>query len=257
MLKFIDSIEEQSRFALLYQITNGECEMETDNDSYFMAQTKVGYPVWLWTKNNISKNKIIEVQEKMENFIIDNDKVKFTCKKEFYDILKRENFKLLTDDYFEMGSYFCKSTIKPMKAKGEFCLATKKDIDILVNYHIWDNKEINNIDISKNDAIKHIAELIEKKIFYVWRDENNKIVSTAVLKTNLQFARINHVYTPVEERCKGYAKNLIYVLTNKALDEGFVPVLYTDYNYPASNKAYRAVGYEDVGVLINFSLQNS
>ena len=117
-------------------------------------------------------------------------------------------------------------------------------------------KEINNIDISKSDALKHIAELIEKKVFYVWRDENNKIVCTAVLKTNLQFARINHVYTPVEERCKGYAKNLIYVLTNKALDEGFIPVLYTDYNYPASNKAYKAVGYEDVGVLINFSCQN-
>ena len=94
------------------------------------------------------------------------------------------------------------------------------------------------------------------KVFYVWKDNDNKIVCTAVLKTNLQFARINHVYTPVDERCKGYAKNLIYVLTNKAIEDGFIPVLYTDFNYPASNRAYMSVGYEDVGVLINFSCKN-
>ena len=257
MMKFINNIEEQSRFALLFQITNGECKIETDNDSYFMAQTKLGYPVWVWTKNNISKNIIYEVQEKMKLFLTESDKVKFTCKKEFYDVLKSENFKLLTDEYFEMGAYFCKKTTKPMKANGDFCLATKKDIDVLSDYYIWDNKEINHVDISKKDAIKHISELVENKIFYVWKDDNNKIVCTAVIKTNLQFARINHVYTPVEERCKGYAKNLIYVLTNKALDDGFIPVLYTDYNYPASNKAYKSVGYEDVGVLISFSCENS
>ena len=257
MLKCIEKQEEQARFALLYQITNGECKKETDNSSYFMAQTKIGYPVWVWTKNNISKNKIKEVQDKMKHFIIDNEKVNFTCKKEFYDILKNNKFDVLTNDYFEMGSYYCNQTIKPRSAKGNIFLANMEDVEILANYHIWDNKEINNINISKSDAIKHIAELIEKKVFYVWRDQNNKIVCTAALNTNLQFARINHVYTPVEERCKGYAKNLIYVLTNKALDEGFIPVMYTDYNYPASNKAYKAVGYEDVGVLINFSCQNS
>ena len=132
-------------------------------------------------------------------------------------------------------------------------MASIEDIDILSNYYIWDNKETSNIDISKVDAVEHVKQLVEKKVFYAWKNDNDKIVSMAVLNTNLQFARINHVYTPIEERCKGYAKNLIFVLTNKALKDKFIPVLYTDFNYPASNKAYMAVGYEDVGVLINFS----
>ena len=38
MLEFINSIEEQSRFSLLFQITNGECKTETDNDLYFNAK---------------------------------------------------------------------------------------------------------------------------------------------------------------------------------------------------------------------------
>ena len=256
MIKVIDGIEEQARFALLFQIVNGECKKETDESSYFMAQTKIGYPVWVWTDKNISKVKENEVKEKMKNFITGTDKVNFTCKKEFYDILKNENFNLLIDEYFEMGSYLCRKTIKPKISSGYFCLATLDDVDVLSNYHIWNNKEINQIDISKEEAVKHISELVENKVFYVWKNNDNKIVCTAVIKTNLQFARINHVYTPVEERCKGYAKNLIYVLTNKAIDDGFVPVLYTDYNYPASNKAYMSVGYEDLGVLINFSCKN-
>lgn len=30
-------------------------------------------------------------------------------------------------------------------------------------------------------------------------------------------------------------------------------MLYTDYNYSASNKAYINAGYEDKGILVNFS----
>ena len=56
-------------------------------------------------------------------------------------------------------------------------------------------------------------------------------------------ARLNHVYTPPEERQKGYAANLIYLMTNELLDKGLVPLLYTDYNYIPSNKAYINVGY--------------
>ena len=66
-------------------------------------------------------------------------------------------------------------------------------------------------------------------------------------------AKLGHVYTPTEERKKGYAANLIYLMTNELLDKGLVPLLYTDYNYIPSNKAYINAGYEDTGILINFS----
>jgi len=42
-------------------------------------------------------------------------------------------------------------------------------------------------------------------------------------------------------------------MTNEILSKGYVPLLYTDYNYIASNKAYKNAGYEDKGILINFS----
>ena len=36
-------------------------------------------------------------------------------------------------------------------------------------------------------------------------------------------------------------------------DKNIQPLLYTDYSYPASNKAYINAGYDDKGILINFS----
>ena len=42
-------------------------------------------------------------------------------------------------------------------------------------------------------------------------------------------------------------------MTNDLLEKGLVPLLYTDYNYIPSNRAYINAGYEDSGILINFS----
>jgi predicted GNAT family acetyltransferase len=74
---------------------------------------------------------------------------------------------------------------------------------------------------------------------------------------NSDQAKISHVSTPVESRGKGYAANLVYEMTKKILDLGLVPLLYTDYKYAASNKAYINAGYEPQGILINFSCSKS
>ena len=44
-----------------------------------------------------------------------------------------------------------------------------------------------------------------------------------------------------------------WIWTRDGLDDGLKPLLYTDYSYIASNKAYINAGYEDKGILINFS----
>ncbi len=66
-------------------------------------------------------------------------------------------------------------------------------------------------------------------------------------------AKLSYVYTPIDDRGKGFAANLIYSMTSDLLKRGLVPLLYTDYNYIPSNKAYINVEYEDTGILINFS----
>ena len=40
------------------------------------------------------------------------------------------------------------------------------------------------------------------------------------------------------------------------LEKGYETMLYTDFHYEASNKAYQKVGYQLKTVLINFKMKN-
>ena len=68
-------------------------------------------------------------------------------------------------------------------------------------------------------------------------------------------AKISHVFTSREKRGKGYCKSLIHELTKKLLEEGYVPMLYTDYQYLASNRAYKKVGFQEKGMLIQYTIE--
>lgn len=62
-------------------------------------------------------------------------------------------------------------------------------------------------------------------------------------KLNDRFALINSVYTFPNERRKHYAQNLVYRVTRKVSDMGYIPMLYTDADYKASNNCYENIGY--------------
>lgn len=60
-------------------------------------------------------------------------------------------------------------------------------------------------------------------------------------------ARIGPVYTPSEERGRGYASNLVAEVSAGALERGAEACfLYTDLQNPTSNSIYRRIGYEQV-----------
>lgn len=255
MLKIIKNVKQQSRFSLLYKIIESKnVKIVSDESNYIIAQSDENMPVWVWNKEDISDIKIKEIIEKLEEFIARSGEIKVTASEEIYNAIQGRN-NYFVDNYFEMGSYYCKNTIEPRKSEGRLDFANLEDLETISKYRIDELKELENIDGNYDEIYKKSKKLIESGDFYVWRNNDNKVVCTAVINNSGQFSRINKVYTPVEDRCKGYAKNIIFELTNKALNEGYIPVLYTDYNYPASNKAYTAVGYEDLGKLINFSLK--
>ena len=56
-------------------------------------------------------------------------------------------------------------------------------------------------------------------------------------------ASVGLVYTREEERRKHYAEHLVYNVTMIAKEAGFLPMLYTDADYAASNACYEKIGY--------------
>ena len=82
---------------------------------------------------------------------------------------------------------------------------------------------------------------------WLWRNDAGAIVSMAVRRRTLGgSARIGPVYTPPAERGHGYGSAVTAAATRDILDEGAVPVLFTDLANPTSNKIYQQLGYRPV-----------
>ena len=248
--------KDKYKFYLITQNLKSESViLYSDEENYVICRGAIGWPTWIWTKDNFDITKLGEIEQAIELYLTDSDKDKFTCKKELYDLLVNVGFdKLNTEDYFEMGTLYCKQTKKPKDCDGKIAIPTIEDKPILVQYWFDDSQEMNGVDpISVEQAEIDVQKMLDSNKFYIWRNSNGKIVCMANYSETDGQAKLSHVYTPIDERGKGYAANLIYSMTNDLLTRGLVPLLYTDYNYPPSNKAYINAGYEDTGVLINFS----
>lgn len=240
---------------ILKNLSSPNLELYSDEENYVFCRGNKEWPTWIWTKDNFDKNKVNEIEQTINIYLTDAESDKFICKKDLYELLKNNGFNRLNlEDYFEMGFLMCKKTKRPKFCDATISVPNKEDKNILIKYWYDDNIEMSGENsITMKKAEEDIEKFFKTGNFYILRNKENKIVCMGSYTLTEEQAKISHVYTPVEERNKGYAANLIYAMTNDLLENGFVPLLYTDYNYIPSNKAYINAGYEDEGILIKFS----
>lgn len=262
--KIFESFEFQKdkyKFNIVSKILAGdEVLLYSDGENYFLARNKVGMPTWIWTKDGLEDKRILEeIKEVISLYLTDLEYDQFTCKKEYYNFLMQIGYdKLNREDYFELGFLTCNKVKSVKQTDGNMIIGTKKDGENLLNLFIQFTEFMNKtLKSTKKATLEELTEemnsQIEQKRLFCWKNKEGKIVCIANFQVLGDIARIGHVFTLEEERGKGYAANLIHDLTERLLSVGLKPLLYTDYSYPASNKAYINVGYEDKGVLINFS----
>ncbi|MED5246001.1 GNAT family N-acetyltransferase [Priestia sp. LL-8] len=117
----------------------------------------------------------------------------------------------------------------------------------LVTEWIWEFMGIVGEPVSKEQAVKTGEAFIEAERLFLW-EVNGKYVSIAnSTRPTTHNITINFVYTPREERKKGYASSCVSTLSQLMLDSGFQTTsLYTDTTNPTSNKIYMEIGYEHV-----------
>ncbi len=251
LLKIDSFQEEKEKFYVISLISTGDNPLIiSDLDNYVIARSEIGYPTWIWTKDNISKDIILELEKELDNYFVSGEN-KFTCKKELFELLKKKN-----DTYkeLEMGFLSCDEPVKPSKGKGIFVRPNYSDKVTIAEYLRAHNKELFNKETTQKDALEEVEGWLEENNFYVLKDSSGEIVSMASFGIVGNLAKISHVYTTPEERGKGYCQYLIYSLAKKLIDDGYKPILYTDYDYKASNEAYKKVGFQDNGTLMNFSI---
>ncbi|MGH3347674.1 MAG: GNAT family N-acetyltransferase [Nocardioides sp.] len=93
---------------------------------------------------------------------------------------------------------------------------------------------------------------IDGERIWLWTDESGRPVHlTGVNPPAFGAARIGPVYTPATHRGRGYAGAAVAALSQRLLDGGAVPCLYTDQANPTSNALYAALGYRPVVDMVN------
>ena len=72
---------EKEKFYVLSLIATGENPLiVSDLNNYVIARSEVGLPTWIWTRDDISEEKIKELEEQLEQYYEPGEN-KFTSKK--------------------------------------------------------------------------------------------------------------------------------------------------------------------------------
>lgn len=92
---------------------------------------------------------------------------------------------------------------------------------------------------------------------HLWVDDAGRPVSFAAFSREVEgFVSVGPVYTPPEERGRGYATALVASMSRLALTEGRLGcTLFTDLANPVSNAIYERIGYRRVSTLTRLRFQ--
>ncbi len=226
-----------------------EAKFFSDGKNCIVVNSDPNHSIIVWTADNFSaKDELFDfIKQEFKN----NLPFKIMAKKEFYDYLV-ENHKIPNLNIQTLGVYSCPK-LNDVQYVGHPDNARPEEVEqvaqMLVNF---DRETGENPNAQLSDYLPAAQDYTSAPMNCVWRDEEEKLVAIAKLKTNVKYPRISQVYTLPNERGKSYAKMLVHYLTVQALKSGKAPMLFTDFDYEPSNRCYQAIGYELNCTIVNF-----
>ena len=234
-------------FFVLGNIMGGKCELTlTDHKRLIICFSCNPYPVWIWTPDDASEAEMERAYRLASEYSLLDGKHRFNLKynlaKYFIQRAAKDGIKLSIS--LNMYAYDCREPKTPtVTADGCIYRCTGKDLGELVEFLDLFHRETG---VDLKDAVSYRAEA-EKYInsgnMYFWKDGEGNNVASCKFEPNGDLASVNLVFTRPGFRRKHYAENLVYGVTKIITDAGYVPMLYTDADYTASNACYEKIGY--------------
>ena len=144
--------------------------------------------------------------------------------------------------------------VPPRPAPGAFRQADERDLPVVEGWYRAFFVETAHV-VGALSPEEHGRRAVAGGRVWLWVDEDDAPVSQAVaVALTATMARIGAVYTPPARRGQGGASLVVAALSQRLLDEGRAPCLFTDLANPTSNSIYKKIGYEAVADLKDFDL---
>ena len=170
-----------------------------------------------------------------------------------YAQLLNINFKI----GFKQKIYKLENLIAPAPVAGTPGRATAAETELVAQWLLLFNQESLPHDPTTIEKMRLTAiTKTEAGEVFLWRNQGNESVSMCcIARPTSNGITINGVYTPKNQRAKGYASALVSYVSQSMLASGKkFCVLYTDLANPTSNKIYSNIGYVELANSTHFLL---
>lgn len=149
--------------------------------------------------------------------------------------------------------------VPPRPVAGRLRTARPDEVDLVVRWYVafgvdaaeQAGRDGSHMLLEEPDEVT-VLPRIEQGRVWLWEDEHGAPVHlTAANPPAYGVARIGPVYTPPDQRGRGYASAAVAEATQRLLDDGLRVCLFTDLDNPTSNRVYEAIGYRPVVDMAN------
>ncbi len=234
---------EETLYQLMYRL--GEAEdglFLTDRRSVLLARTSKEKPAWVWVSDSADEAAYGALREACAVHDIRALTAKPAVAARVFPRHRVSRRSLANE---------CRCVVTPEAVRGSGVTATAEDIPDIAVMLAGFAAHVDGIETNPADYSAAAREHVQNPDTVVWFTEEGEAAAMARIgHRSPRHARVNSVFTLPAHRGNGYAGAAVAALCRRALAEGRIPMLYTDGDYPSSNRAYQKIGFVPVGELI-------
>ena len=225
----------------------------TDEESFIITFSSPVYPVWIWSKDDISSSGIELIWDIVNTRFPLSDGNRYNLKeplsRSIIDLAEKSGIR--AESILHLLAYECKSVIHPSSAvEGYLHQCTERDVNILTDWLEAFHKELQMDEAPRDFYYQDILDRMHNGAFFLWKVGDTPVSMCSFAESPV-FCSVSSVFTPVQYRRNHFAENLVAAVTQIILNTGNRALLYADANYAASNACYQKIGYELVGSLVS------
>lgn len=153
-------------------------------------------------------------------------------------------------------AYECPEPTAPSGVPGGLRKAEPSDARAVAAYMAGFSQDTRGAAADADSQLQAAEAFIAAGGLYLWIADGEPVSMGNIAHRSPRHARINAVYTPPPCRKRGYASALVASLSAIAREEGLTPMLYADVDNPDANGAYRKIGYEERGRVVELTFRS-
>ena len=143
----------------------------------------------------------------------------------------------------DQGIYELKKTKQLMLSSGLMRLAKGSEV-YLIGHWMDEFSRVTPKNPTLEQCLERAMSTINEEKIYVWEVCGEPVSMVMKNRETRNGVVVSWVYTPKEKRGNGYATSLVHQFSEMLLREYKFCFLYTDLNFPTSNKIYKKIGYK-------------